>query len=79
MPQNVVGTQVRKLRYERGISQEILAARCGRHGWDVSRGTVAKIEARIRCVSDNELLILARVLNVPLDQLYPPSIRKTKG
>lgn len=71
MPQNVVGSQIRKLRYGCGLSQATLAARCGVQGFDLSRGTLAKIEAGIRCVSDVELWVIAKSLRVPLERLYP--------
>lgn len=70
---NIVGPQVRNLRYQQGISQEMLAARCARYGWDISRGTLSKIEAQVRCVIDSELVILADALGVKLDQLFPPA------
>lgn len=73
--QNVVGPQVRKLRYGRDWSQEQLAARLGRLGWDVSRGTLAKLEAAVRCVSDSELRMLARALGVKADDLFPKAGR----
>lgn len=69
--QNIVGPQVGRLRYERGWSQDDLTGRLQRLGWGISRGTLAKIEARIRCVTDRELLLLARALKVRLDDLYP--------
>jgi transcriptional regulator with XRE-family HTH domain len=69
--QNIVGPQVRKRRYELDWSQEQLAARLGRMGWDVSRGTLAKLEASVRCVSDSELLMLAKALGVKADDLFP--------
>ena len=71
MATNVVGAQIRKLRDAQGWSQETLAARCGRLGWDVSRGTLAKVESQIRCVNDEELRVLARALGVKVDELYP--------
>ena len=71
MPQNVVGSQIRKLRSARDLSQEQLAAKCGIAGFDVSRGTLAKIEAGIRCVDDVELWILAHALRVSIEDLYP--------
>lgn len=74
--QNIVGAQVRKIRYGRGWSQDQLAARLGRLGWDVSRGTLAKIEASVRCVSDAELLWLARSLGVKVDDLFPPKPKR---
>lgn len=71
MAQNIVGPQVRRLRDQQGWSQEQLAARLQRQGWDISRGTLAKIEAQVRCVNDRELLGLARALKCRLDDLFP--------
>ncbi len=72
-PANIVGPQVRKLRYKMGLTQEELAARCQLNGYDISRGTLSQIEARLRCVRDTELLLLAGVLGVTVDKLYPKS------
>jgi len=70
-PQNIVGPQVRKLRCQQGMTQEALAARCGVLGWDLSRATLSKIEAQLRCVTDGELDFLARALRVEIPALYP--------
>ncbi len=50
----------------------MLAARCRRWGWDLSRETLAKIETQLRWVSDFELLCLAKALHVVPDDLWPP-------
>ena len=68
--QNVIGPKVRKLRYERELTQAMLCARCSRVGWDVSENTIAKIEAQYRCVTDGELLYLAKALRVPIQDLF---------
>jgi len=68
--QNLVGPQIMALRRRLGLSQEELAAKCGVLGWDMSRGTLAKIESQVRCVSDKEILILAKALKVKLEALY---------
>ena len=70
--QNIVGPQVRKLRVAKDWSQDALAAHLQKAGWDIARGTLAKIEARVRCVSDAELRVLAKVLGARLEDLYPP-------
>jgi DNA-binding XRE family transcriptional regulator len=70
-PANIVGPQIRKARYQLSLSQEQLAARCQLLGLDISRSTLAQIEIRLRFVSDNELLILASVLDVSTDDLFP--------
>ena len=41
-----------------------LAARCQTVGWDVTRGTLAKIEAGVRRLNDAEVAVLARRLKV---------------
>lgn len=71
MPRNITGAQVRKLRDQKNWSQEEFAGCLQRAGWDISRGTLAKIEAQIRCVNDAELLMLGRALGVSLESLYP--------
>ena len=68
--QNLVGPQVRKLRVARGWSQEELAGQLQRAGWQIMRGTLAKIEAQVRCVTDRELLMLSLVISVPVERLF---------
>ena len=68
---NIVGPQVARLRYQQGLSQTELAAKCQLAGWDASRGIIAGIEGQVRCVTDREFVSLARVLSVALDALLP--------
>jgi transcriptional regulator with XRE-family HTH domain len=69
--QNLVGPVVRRLRMAAGLSQEALAAKLQVAGWDLTRGGLSKIEARLRRVNDAELLVLAKVLNCGVAELYP--------
>ena len=75
---NVVGKEIQKRRYELDLTQEEFASKCQLHGLDISRGTVSQIEAQIRCVSDSELFLLASVLGVSTESLYPPSFKRAK-
>jgi DNA-binding XRE family transcriptional regulator len=75
-PANIVGPQIRKARYQLGLSQEQLATRCQLLGLDISRSTLAQIEIRFRFVSDEELLVLAAVLSVATDDLYPGDVKR---
>ena len=68
---NVIGPQVRRIRSTQEITQELLAARLQRAGWDVSRTSLAKIEAQLRWVADCEIFILAEVLGVRIEELFP--------
>jgi transcriptional regulator with XRE-family HTH domain len=76
--QNAVGPKIRHLRYQQGLTQNELSARIGLLGWDISRGTLSQIEAQLRCVTDFELVCVARALGVLTDQLLPspPHVKK---
>lgn len=67
---NVVGPYVRRLRNQADLSQEELAARCQRQGWDIDRFTIARIEGGSRWVGDFELLELGKALRVSLLRLF---------
>jgi DNA-binding XRE family transcriptional regulator len=75
---NIVGQQVRKLRNERGWTQEFFAQKLQLAGWDVSRTSLAKLESGLRWVSDCELLFLAKVLSVGLEDLFPAGLELKK-
>lgn len=68
---NAVGGQIRKMRRTVGITQAMLVARCNLIGGEFSRGTLAKIEAQIRGVSDRELFVFAKVFGVTMEDLFP--------
>ena len=67
----MIGPQLRRIRWESGLTQPDLAALCQLKGWDISRDTLAKIEGQTRWVADFELVFLASVLGVPLAELLP--------
>lgn len=76
--QNIVGTKLRAIRREKGLTQAMLAARCGMLGWDIGENTITKIETDVRCVVDAEILCLASALTVkPADLLPEPEKLKT--
>jgi len=72
---NVVGPQVRKLRTQKGWTQDRLAVKLQLAGWDMSRNAVTTLENQQRRVPDLELLVIARVLGVKTDDLFPRNLR----
>ena len=74
-PKNIVGQTIRRLRNAAGMTQPILAAKCGVLGWDVSREVLAQIESQFRYVTDWELVVLARVLAVSVEDLIPQKFK----
>jgi transcriptional regulator with XRE-family HTH domain len=75
-PANVVGHQIRKLRGKLDLTQEQLAANCQLVGLDISRSTLGQIEARLRYVTDEELMVMAALLGVAQEALYPEELLK---
>ena len=67
---NQVGPQVRKLREQAGMTQDQFTARCNLVGFNISRGTLAKIESQVRRVTDQEVALLAKALKVEISKLY---------
>lgn len=68
---NVVGLEIRRVREQRNWSQHDLARELQLAGWDVERTVLTKIELRRRCVTDYELLFIAKALRVTPNDLMP--------
>jgi len=75
--QNIVGPVIRQLREKRGMTQAQLVAKLNISGWDLSRGTLAKIEAQVRCVADYEIPILAISVGSDPSELLRLAIART--
>ncbi len=68
---NVVGPKIRSLRIQFSWTQDALAKYLRRMGWNISRSTVAKVEARLICVSDSDLLYFVHLFEVEPTYLLP--------
>ena len=66
---NICGQNVRKLRIEKKMSQDQLAATLQTEGLGVNQNSISRIETGKRIVADYELKALAFVLNVPVEVL----------
>jgi transcriptional regulator with XRE-family HTH domain len=67
---NILGSQIRKIRYSKGVTQDQLAAKCQIIGYEISRATLSKIEAQIRCITDKEIVAIAKALKVKVEDLF---------
>lgn len=67
---NMVGRKVRKLRIEKGISQQALSNKLETLAVYICRGSISRIEDMQRTVTDIELYGLAEVLGVSIDELF---------
>jgi transcriptional regulator with XRE-family HTH domain len=72
---NVIGSQVRKLREQKGWNQNQLTVKLQLAGWDTSQGSLSRLENGERRVPDLELFVLADVLDAKLEDLFPNGLR----
>lgn len=68
---NIVGKNIKKIRLVANppLTQADLVARLQLNGWKISRGTLAKIEAGVRQVTDIELMKLSTALGLSAEVL----------
>lgn len=71
----LIGTRIKALREQRGLSQEALARQLGFK----DRQTLSAIETGERRVSAEELILAVRELNAPLDYFTDPYILTGEG
>lgn len=69
---NMIGSQVRKYRLARGMSQQALSNALELMAIYICRGSVSRIEEKRRTVTDVELYGLAKVLGVSILDLFDP-------
>ena len=67
---NLIGPNIRKIRESKNMTQGQLVAKCNLVEFDISRSTLAKIESKCRRITDIEVVIFSKVLNVELDELF---------
>lgn len=66
---NLCGNRVREARARLRITQEDLAARLQIEGITMERDSISRIEIGTRFVTDYELTVLAKVLDVSMEWL----------
>jgi transcriptional regulator with XRE-family HTH domain len=64
-----IGANVRKLREQAGMIQDMLAANLRLAGCDMTRSAVAKIEVGQRHLYPDELILIRNILNVSYEEL----------
>ena len=65
-----MGSHLARLRQEKGLTQEQLAARLQVQGCDLTRSALAKIEVGQRHLYPDEIRALTEVLAVSYEQLF---------
>ena len=67
---NMIGANLRSLRIEKGWSQQKLSDKLEMMAIYVCRGSISRIEDKLRTVTDIELYGFSRVLGVSIEELF---------
>lgn len=59
---NIIGSRVATQRLHQGMTQTDLTTQLNKHGVEITRTAVTKLETGFRCVRDYEVVVLAKVL-----------------
>ena len=61
---------IRRIREDRGLTQEQLAAQLQTRGCDVTRSALAKIEVGQRHIYPDEVKLFKEILHISYDELF---------
>lgn len=67
---NIVGKNIERLRKEKGIKQKDFIAQIQVMGCDINSTSYSKLEGQVRSVNDREIYIIAKFLNVRMEELF---------
>lgn len=67
---NIVGKNIERLRKERGIKQKNFISKIQVMGIDINPTSYSKLEGQLRIATDKEIYVIAKVLGVPLEDLF---------
>ena len=65
-----VGNNIRKIRENKGMTQDTLAAKLQLSGCDITRSAVAKIEVGQRHLYPDEIILICKILNTSYDAIF---------
>lgn len=71
---NIIGRQVEALRKAKGIKQKDFIAHLQVAGLDINPTSYSKLEGQLRLATDREVFVIARVLGVPMEALFPADL-----
>ncbi|MBR4100040.1 MAG: helix-turn-helix transcriptional regulator [Clostridia bacterium] len=67
---NMVGKNIERLRKQKGIKQKDFISKMQILGCDINPTSYSKLEGQIRIASDKEIYVIAKILNVKIDELF---------
>ena len=65
-----IGKNIKLIRENIGMTQEVLAAKLQVRGCDITRSAVAKIEVGQRHLYPDEIILIKEILNTDFDNIF---------
>ena len=65
-----VGSNIRKIREAKGMTQDMLAAKLQLNGCDITRSAIAKIEVGQRHLYPDEIILIRKILNTTFESIF---------
>ncbi len=65
-----VGENIRRLREQKKMTQDLLAAKMQLLGCEITRSAVAKIEVGQRHLYPDEVILIKKILNVSFEDIF---------
>lgn len=65
-----IGNNIRLLREEAKMTQDVLASKLQLAGCDITRSAIAKIEVGQRHIYPDEILLIKEILNTSFDKIF---------
>ena len=71
---NMIGRNVEQLRKAKNIKQKDFISQLQVLGLDINPTSYSKLEGQVRSATDKEVYIIAKVLNVRMEELFEEDI-----
>lgn len=65
-----IGQNIKAIREDVGMTQDILSAKLQLKGCDITRSAIAKIEVGQRHLYSDEILLIKEILNTDFDTIF---------
>ena len=65
-----IGNNIRKIRENKGMTQEMLSTKLQLSGCDITRSAVAKIEVGQRHLYPEEIILIKGILDTDFDSIF---------
>ena len=70
---NTVGKNIERIRKSREIKQKDFIAQMQIMGCDINPTSYSKLEGQVRSATDKEIYVIAKILGVPMEELFEES------